>query len=39
MYIVKGSAPSVTQHGVLISNFALGAWPAYLPAKYEGNTR
>ena len=26
------------QHGVLISNFALGAWPAYLLAKYEGNT-
>ena len=26
------------QHGVLISNLALGAWPASLLAKYEGNT-
>ena len=24
--------------GVLISNSALGAWPASLPAKYEGTT-
>ena len=39
MYIVRGSTPSVMQHGVLISNSALGAWPASLPAKYEGNIR
>ena len=39
MYIIRGSAPSVTQNGVFISNFALCAWPVYLPDKYEGKTR
>ena len=38
MYIVRGSAPSVMQNSVLISNCALGAWPACLPAKYKGKT-
>ena len=36
MYIVRGSAPSVMQNGVLISNHTLGAWPVCLLAKYEG---
>ena len=33
MYIISGSIPSVT-HSILISNFALGAWPACWLAKY-----